>query len=65
MKHSPRREVEKFRECRWCGGKNTTEVACTQEELYRFYYFGWCKDCQEGYDYNLRVDIIWDKEGRI
>lgn len=65
MKHSPRREVEKFKECRQCGSKNTVELTSTQEEIYRFVYFGWCRSCEDVYDYSLRVDIVWDKEGRI
>lgn len=55
-----------FKLCKFCGSKNTKELLSNDDEnIYRFIYFGWCKDCQDTYDYSLRVDTVHDRKGRI
>lgn len=50
--------------CYRCGGMDTTHIATSEDES-AVVYCGWCNPCKAPFSYRMRVDIVYDQEGRI
>lgn len=60
------RDIERFHICRRCEGTNTEQVGSHENADWNvLVYVGYCRDCHDDYGYNVRLETIEDKEGRI
>lgn len=57
-------DIERFSICKRCSGTNTSQNGTSDDE-YHIWFYGWCFDCERGYVYDVRVQTVSDKEGRL
>lgn len=60
-----RSAIQQFMTCRRCQKKTNTEVIGVGERYDRLTFVGWCWDCMREYAYNVPIEDVHDKEGRI
>lgn len=59
-------ETDKYKKCYRCQKLNTIRCSVTEDtDWSQMIYTGWCLDCEAPFSYRVRVDIVWDQEGRI
>lgn len=59
-----RKDFERFKKCPKCGGVNTSENGFSDDEFH-LWFFGWCFSCDHGYQYDMRVETVRDRKGRL